>query len=99
MSSETTQTEVQPQSTWHWPLLIWGMVIMIVVNAWPNILVNPETGKTSHGMVMWLLLSMSASFVRGVGFIPRHIVPRYLLGSWAALCYGIAAAVLYYLHI
>ncbi len=91
--------ETKQQSTWHWPLFIWAMLVMVVVNAWPAILINPETSKTNHWMVVWLLLSMSASFVRGVGFIPKHIVPRYLLGSIAAVIYGIIAIVMYSLHI
>lgn len=36
---------------------------------------------------------MSAGFVRGVGFIPRHWLPRWLLGApaaWSALVLAVA---------
>jgi predicted membrane protein len=41
-------------------------------------------------LVFW---AMSAGFVRGVGFVPRHAAPRWLLSGWAcALALAGAAA-------
>ncbi len=85
-------------SAWNWPLFVWGLVVMVVINISPMVLIDSTTGKTNHWMVMFLLMSMSASFVRGVGFVPKHALPRVLLGALAAVLYAAIAAVLYLIH-
>lgn len=73
------------------PLLLIGIAIMLVGSLFPWIFTD-GTGKAHHGIAMCLFWAMSAAIVRGVGFIPLHIVPRVLLSGWAVLV-GIAGAV------
>lgn len=64
-----------------------AMTITLVATAWPPLLT--VGGKADHLAATLLFWSMSAGFVRGVGFVPRHRWARWLWSS--AACYGALA--------
>ena len=68
----------------HGPLLLLGIAIMLGLTAYPALLATPD-GKADHPAALLLFWAMSASFVRGVGFVPRHRLPRLMLSSQACL--------------
>jgi len=75
------------------PLLI-AMVICLGISIYPRILINAH-GYADHAAASLLFWSMSAGFIRGVGYIPRIKLFRYLGSSLA--CYLTLAAALYML--
>lgn len=79
------------------PLLA-AIAIMLGITAWPAALSGPR-GGADHWAAMALFWAMSAGFVRGVGFVPRHVAWRPLFSSLACLL-GLALTVsrLAYLH-
>ncbi|MBP8813460.1 MAG: hypothetical protein KBE25_01060 [Laribacter sp.] len=76
----------------HGPLLLLGVAIMLGLTAYPALLAMPD-GKADHPAALLLFWAMSASFVRGVGFVPHNRLIRLLLGGPAALLALLAAAV------
>jgi len=71
-----------PGARIHGPALLVGLSIMVAGTALPSVMAN-AAGKADHGLATLLLWAMAAGFVRGVGFVPRHPVPRWLLSGWA----------------
>ena len=67
----------------QWPTLVLAIAIMLVATAYPPLMVDAH-GKADHNVALALFWSMSAGFVRGVGYVPRHRVARWLLGAPAA---------------
>jgi predicted membrane protein len=65
------------------PLAI-AVAITGVITVYPYIATSPDGGP-DHLTAVLLLWSMSAGYVRGVGFMPRHVLPRGLLSSAACL--------------
>jgi len=77
----------------HWPSLAVGLVIMIGGTVYPLVMAN-AAGKADHMLASLLFWAMSAGFVRGVGFVPRMAIWRWLFSGWAcALALGLAGAV------
>ncbi|MDG0857021.1 cyd operon YbgE family protein [Roseateles puraquae] len=76
----------------HWPSLTAGLVLMLAGTAYPLVFARPD-GHADHGLALLLFWAMSAGFVRGVGFIPRHRAWRGLFSGWACLA-AIALAAL-----
>ncbi len=68
----------------HWPSLIAALMLMIGGVVAP-ILFADARGHADHRLAIVVFWGMSAGFVRGVGFIPRHLVPRWVLSGWAVL--------------
>lgn len=68
----------------HWPSLAAGLVLMLAGTAYPLVFARAD-GRADHGLALLLFWAMSAGFVRGVGFIPRHRVWRLLFSGWACL--------------
>lgn len=68
----------------HWPSLAAGLVLMLTGTAYPLVFARAD-GRADHGLALLLFWAMSAGFVRGVGFIPRHWVWRLLFSGWACL--------------
>lgn len=79
-----------PRAGIHLPLLLVGIAIMVAGTAFPFIM-SDASGEADHGIAMALLWAMAAGFVRGVGFVPRHRVWRWLFSGIAC----VAALVLY----
>ncbi len=78
------------------PLTV-GLCLLVVMTILPGIATN-AAGKADHTAAMLIFWSMSASFVRGVGFIPQHAAPRLLLSTLACLlALGLAGLRLYLL--
>lgn len=69
-----------------------ALAILIALTILPN-LATDGAGRADHTGAMLLFWSMSAGFVRGVGFVPHHPLPRGLL-STAACLLGLALAAL-----
>lgn len=76
----------------HWPSLAAGLVLMLAGTAYPLVFARAD-GRADHGLALLLFWAMSAGFVRGVGFIPRHWAWRVLFSGWACLA-AIALAAL-----
>lgn len=68
----------------HWPSLAAGLVLMLAGTAYPLVFARAD-GHADHGLALLLFWAMSAGFVRGVGFIPRHWAWRLLFSGWACL--------------
>jgi len=68
----------------HWPSLLAALVLMLGGTAAP-LLFADATGAADHTLAMLVFWGMSAGFVRGVGFIPRHALFRWLFSGWAVL--------------
>lgn len=78
-----------PGARIHGPALLVGLSIMVAGTAVPALMTNAE-GEADHLLATLLLWAMAAGFVRGVGFVPRHPLPRTLLSGWACAA-GLAA--------
>ncbi len=65
------------------PFLI-ALLLLVVMTVWPAIATD-RNGRADHLLAMALLWAMSAGFVRGVGFVPLHRMPRWLLSTPACL--------------
>jgi predicted membrane protein len=55
-------------------------------------------GKADHGLAMALFTAMSVAFVRGVGFVPRARVWRWLFSGWTCFVALALAGWLKFLH-
>lgn len=66
------------------PSLLVALVIMLGGTAYPWVMANPS-GKADHALATLLFWSMSAGFVRGMGFVPHSISLRWLFSGWACL--------------
>jgi predicted membrane protein len=85
-------TGAMPEAATHWPSLTAAVMIMVIVTLDPRWLAHPN-GAADHLLASFLFVSMSAGFVRGVGFIPRWWLWRGLFSDWAcALGLALAAA-------
>jgi predicted membrane protein len=60
------------------------LALMLAGTAYPLVFARAD-GRADHGLAMLLFWAMSAGFVRGVGFIPRHRAWRLLFSGWACL--------------
>ena len=68
--------------------LLIAVGIMLVCTLYPPLMAAPD-GKADHGLAMALFTAMSVAFVRGVGFVPRARVWRWLFSGWT--CFGALA--------
>ena len=71
------------------PLII-AIALTLLLTIYPPILTTPA-GKADHAAATLALWSMSAGFIRGVGFVPRNRALRMLF-STAACLVGLALA-------
>jgi predicted membrane protein len=77
----------------HLPSLAAALAIMIAGTLYPPLMAD-AAGRADHALAMVLFWAMSAGFVRGVGFVPRHPLLRALYSGWAcALALALAAAI------
>ncbi len=70
------------QAGLHWPSLLVAIVLMLLGSIAPVYLADAQ-GQASHGLATLVFWAMSAGFVRGVGFIPRARIWRWLFSGWA----------------
>ena len=89
--------EEAPGGSLSLPLLCVGLVLMLGLSLYPP-LVTRADGKPDHLLLMLLGWAMAAGLVRGIGFIPRLAVWRWLLSGWACLGALVAAAAWWWLH-
>ena len=66
-----------------WLPLSIAVSIAVVVSVYPQ--AAAIDGRADHPALMALFWSMTAGFVRGVGFVPRHPLVRWLCSSAACL--------------
>ena len=76
------RTSTAPTAALHLPALFVGIAIMIAGTALPFVMADAD-GRADHGLAMALFWAMAAGFVRGVGFIPRHRIWRWLFSGWS----------------
>lgn len=79
------------ESRIHLPSLAAALVIMIVGTLYPPLMAD-AAGRPNMPLALCLFWAMSAGFVRGVGFVPRALVWRWLF-SGTACALAIAAVV------
>ncbi len=87
----------QPSSRIHWPSLLVAVLIMLVCTINPLIMAAPH-GNADHVLAVALFAAMSAAFVRGVGFVPRRLVWRWLFSGWTCLLALAIAGWVKFLH-
>lgn len=61
-------------------LLLLGLALMLGLTIYPAALAD-SNGRADHLAALAAFWAMSAAFVRGVGFVPQHLLPRMLLGA------------------
>ena len=61
-----------------------AIVLTLLLTIYPPILTTPA-GKADHAAATLALWSMSAGFIRGVGFVPRNRLLRVLFSTAACL--------------
>ncbi|MCZ4312191.1 cyd operon YbgE family protein [Comamonadaceae bacterium G21597-S1] len=66
----------------HLPSLLVALAIMIGGTLYPPLMAD-AAGQADHGLAMLLFWAMSAGFIRGVGFVPRAAVWRWLFSGWS----------------
>jgi len=77
----------------HWPCLLIALAIMLGGTGFPLLFARAD-GHADHGLATMLFWAMSAGFVRGVGFVPRHWLWRLLFSAWACAGAGLLAILL-----
>jgi predicted membrane protein len=78
-----------PETRIHLPCLLTALVIMMGGTLYPPLLMD-AAGRADHLLAGLALLAMSAGFVRGVGFVPRLTLLRWLFSGWTCLLTGMA---------
>ncbi|GAP36761.1 cyd operon YbgE family protein [Piscinibacter sakaiensis] len=81
----------------QWPSLAAALAIMVGGTLYPPLMAD-AAGHADHRLAMALFWAMSAGFVRGVGFVPRHRAWRVLFSGGACAAALLLAAGLKLLH-
>jgi len=81
----------------HLPCLGIALVVMSVGTLYPPLLAD-AAGRVDHLSAGLAFGTMSAGFVRGVGFVPRASSLRWLFSGWSCLLTGAAFLTLKLLH-
>ena len=88
---DTPVTDAPTRPGLHWPALWVALLIMGGGALYPP-LMSDAAGRADHSLAMALFWAMSAGMVRGVGFVPRRRIWRWLFSGWAcAVALGLAA--------
>jgi predicted membrane protein len=66
----------------HWPCLALAVLLMVAGTLYPPLMTD-RAGHADHVLAGLFLWATSAGFVRGVGFVPRLALLRWLLSGWA----------------
>lgn len=59
-----------------------GIALLLLMTARPDLATGAD-GHVDYPLTLLIFWAMNAGFVRGVGFIPRHWLPRILLSGAA----------------
>ncbi len=71
-----------------------AIALTLLLTIYPPILTTPE-GKADHAAATLALWSMSAGFIRGVGFVPRNRLLRIVFSTAACLvCLALSATMI-----
>lgn len=93
MNLEVKEAPSQPGLAWL-PLLI-GLCLMFGITAYPKVLID-GSGHADHFAVTLAGWAMAAGIVRGVGFVPRNLLLRWVLSTTACvICLLLAGLRLY----
>ena len=83
--NNTEQSSRQPdEARLSLTALLIAIGITLAVVIYPHLLADSQQ-KADHPAAMLMFWSMSAGYVRGVGFVPHNSILRWLLGSPACL--------------
>lgn len=77
--------------------LLIAVAIMLACTLYPPMMAAPD-GKADHVLATALFAAMSVAFVRGVGFVPRMLVWRWLFSGWTCLAALALAGWVKFLH-
>jgi len=80
-ATETGEQEAGQPGIALLPLLT-ALALMLLMTALPN-LATDRQGQADHPVALLIFWAMSAGFVRGVGFIPQHALPRLFFSAVA----------------
>lgn len=80
-----------PQSQLHLPSLITAVLLMLAGAIYP-VMLSDGAGQARHDVATAVFVAMSAGLVRGVGFLPRARLWRWLFSGWTCAL-GLALAV------
>ncbi|WP_150638593.1 cyd operon YbgE family protein [Pseudomonas fluorescens] len=87
----------QPISHIHVLSLVIAIAIMLACTLYPPMMAAPD-GKPDHVLATALFAAMSVAFVRGVGFVPRMLVWRWLFSGWTCFATLAVAGWVKFLH-
>lgn len=77
--------------------LVIAIVIMLACTLYPPMMVSAD-GKPDHALATALFVAMSVAFVKGVGFVPRMLVWRWLFSGWTCFAALAVAGWVKFLH-
>lgn len=77
------QSSPASQAKMSWPSLILGLGIMVVISIYPLAFAN-KFGKVNHTALMFLMWSMMAGIIHGVGFIPKNKTLQFSFSGFTA---------------
>lgn len=80
-----------------WLPLLLAITLTLALTVSPRLLAHAD-GSANHAAAVSAMFAISAGFVRGVGFIPLHPLPRWLLSTPACLLGIVIAGVLLWQH-
>lgn len=76
-----------------------ALALMGLVTLFPRALTVADGSPIGHGMLTLIMWGLSAGFVHGVGFVPRHRLPRLLFSpaaAWAGMGLGLSFYLRYF---
>ncbi|WP_339547452.1 cyd operon YbgE family protein [Pseudomonas sp. RA_35y_Pfl2_P32] len=90
-------TGTSPSSQINVLSLLIAVAIMLACTLYPPMMAAPD-GKADHVLATALFAAMSVAFVRGVGFVPRMLVWRWLFSGWTCFAALALAGWVKFLH-
>lgn len=87
---------IQPRGVAWLPLLLAGG-LTLGLTIYPQFVVD-SAGQADHRAALALMVAISSGFVRGVGFVPLHPLPRWIFSTPVCLLATALAAAQLLLH-
>jgi len=81
----------------HGVSLVIAVSIMLSCSLYPPLIAAAD-GKADHALATALFAAMSIAFVKGVGFVPRLFIWRWLFSGWTCLAALALAGWIKFLH-